>query len=110
MSVGAINIGKVALTHFDQATSVRYFRLCYLGILCSVICRTCLENRLLEDCLKIQFFVQSSHKCMFLSERKPFKNDSNDYISNQWFSDLFYIICRAQICRPSFKFKFPAIF
>ena len=43
---------------------------------------------------------------MSLSARKPFKNYSNDYINNQWFRDLFYIICRTQICRPSLKFKF----
>ena len=74
MSVGAINIGKVALTHFDQATSVRYFRLCYLGILCSVICRTCLENRLLEDYVEKFSSLCSLHiNACFYQQENPSK-------------------------------------
>ena len=87
--MSAINVKW--LSPFCPSTSVRYFRLRYLAIPCSVICRTpicrtCLGRRPLEDYIQKLVSLQPLCKSVFLSARKPFRSDSNDsMINNQWF-------------------------
>ena len=54
----------------------------------SLICRipnftTCIERRLLGDYFQKLMSLPSSNKSMFRSARKPFKNDSDNYIVNR---------------------------
>ena len=54
----------------------------------SLACRipnftTCIERRLLGDYFQKLMSLPSSNKSMFRSARKPFKNDSDNYIVNR---------------------------